>query len=82
MINFGMNVEDAVQKPRFHHQWKPEDLFIEKNALEPGVIEALENMGHTVTERPDIGRVEAIYHRKGQLTGVADRRGDDDARGL
>ena len=82
MIDFGMSVEEAVQNPRFHHQWKPEDLFIEKNALNEELIQQLESKGHTVTERSDIGRVEAIFYKNGELIGAADRRGDDDARGL
>jgi len=69
--------------PRFHHQWLPDNIFIEEDAISQQERESLEKMGHQIKTRGNIGRVEAILiHPDGKLEGVADRRGDDSAAGL
>ncbi len=82
VIDFGMNADNAVQLPRFHHQWKPDLLYVETDALEPKVRNVLEAIGHNIKEREPIGRVEVIVRTpNGQWQGAADKRGDDDAKG-
>lgn len=82
VYEFGLPLKDAVQEKRFHHQWKPDQIFIEEGALSEEVIEKLQSMGHTVVPRGPIGRVEAIMVMPdGKLQGVADTRGDDCAGG-
>jgi gamma-glutamyltranspeptidase/glutathione hydrolase len=79
---FGMTMQEAVDAPRFHHQWLPDLVFIEKDALDTPTIEQLQQMGHTIKERSPIGRVDAILVRKdGKLAGGADKRGEDTALG-
>ena len=79
IIEFGMSVSDAVNKPKFHHQWLPDVLEVEKDFPKP-VIEQLETMGYRVQERGAIGRTEVIrISPSGEVEAVADRRGDDDA---
>jgi gamma-glutamyltranspeptidase/glutathione hydrolase len=79
---FGLTPEESVQAPRFHHQWQPDALFVEDGAFDPGVLEALEALGHSTTPREPIGRVEAIFiQERARKTAVADRRGDDSAGG-
>lgn len=73
-------LEAAVAAPRFHQQDFPDKIQIERNRFDPGWIEALRRIGHTVEERePDkdpIGRVHAIAQGPdGTLTAVADPRG-------
>ena len=81
IIEFKMTVQDAVNKPKFHHQWLPDILYIEKE-FPAGVAVQLQQMGYTVKERGPIGRVEVIrISRDGNIEAVADRRGDDDAAG-
>ncbi len=81
VIEFGLSLEDAVHNKRFHHQWLPDKVFIEKGALSEKVIKDLEKQGHIIEERSPIGKVEAILVEKdGTLTGVADNRGDDHAQ--
>lgn len=79
IIEFGMTASDAVNKPKFHHQWLPDILYVEKDFPKP-VIEQLEKMGYRVQEREAIGRTEIIrISRSGEVEAVADWRGDDDA---
>ncbi|WP_235297018.1 gamma-glutamyltransferase [Portibacter marinus] len=82
VMKFGMDVNSAVQSPRFHHQWKPDVLMIEKGAFPDQTIDALKEMGHEFNTRGAIGRVEAILvDFNGKLKAAADKRGDDHAAG-
>ncbi|MFZ1705119.1 MAG: gamma-glutamyltransferase [Saprospiraceae bacterium] len=81
VIDFGKNIYDAVQSPRFHHQWKPDSLYIEEDFVSNN-LDILESIGHKIKPRDPIGRVEAILvNPDGTMSIVADRRGDDDAKG-
>ena len=82
LIEFRMSLQDAVQKPRFHHQWLPDQIYHEKNAFESTTMKKLEEMGHKFKERGSIGLVEAILIRPDKkLEGAADRRYYDSASG-
>jgi gamma-glutamyltranspeptidase/glutathione hydrolase len=81
IIDFGLSTEDAVYKPKFHHQWLPDEVFIERG-FPADLRAALEKMGYKITERGGIGRVEAIkVLADGRFEAVADNRGDDAAEG-
>ena len=81
VLEFNMSTEDAVYKPKFHHQWLPDTLDIEKGFARD-VIDSLEKMGYKMNERGGIGRTEAIKVLKdGRFEAVGDIRGDDDAEG-
>ncbi|MEN9612859.1 MAG: hypothetical protein RLZZ628_3673 [Bacteroidota bacterium] len=83
VIDFKMSISEAVQAKRFHSQWLPDKVFIEKEGLENGTNTTLKTMGHSIEERGNLGAVEAILVRSdGKLEGAADIRGDDDARGF
>jgi gamma-glutamyltranspeptidase / glutathione hydrolase len=70
-----------VNKPKFHHQWLPDELYIEKDFPE-SVAERLKQIGYTIKIRGQIGRTEVIkIYPDGKIEAVADKRGDDDARG-
>jgi gamma-glutamyltranspeptidase/glutathione hydrolase len=75
VIDFGMNIQDAVDAPRFHHQWRPDRLFLE-NGVSPDTVELLKARGHAVEYSPGVvlARVNAILIDAGWLQGAADSR--------
>jgi gamma-glutamyltranspeptidase/glutathione hydrolase len=82
IIDFKLSTEDAVYKPKFHHQWLPDQIDVEK-AFPQAVRKELEKMGYKIVERAGIGRTEVIkVLPDGSFEAVADNRGDDGAEGF
>jgi gamma-glutamyltranspeptidase/glutathione hydrolase len=78
VVEFDMGMQRAVNAKRFHHQWLPEEVVVEKGGLDSLAKLKLENKGYTFRERKAIGRVDAILKTKwGYYEGGADPRGDD-----
>jgi gamma-glutamyltranspeptidase / glutathione hydrolase len=80
MLEFNMEAADAVNKPKFHHQWLPDLIYIERDFSETA-REQLKVMGYVIKERDAIGRTEVIQVKNKKIIAVGDKRGDDDARG-
>lgn len=83
MIDFKMSPEDAVYLPKFHHQWLPDEIIVEKD-FNSATIQQLEAMGYKVVKKQSIGRTELIeikYGKTRKITAIADKRGDDTAEG-
>jgi gamma-glutamyltranspeptidase/glutathione hydrolase len=81
ILEFDLSTEDAVFKPKFHHQWQPDEIIVEKD-FSPAVIEELKAMGYKVSIRGSIGRTEVIKVLPGgKFEAVGDKRGDDTAAG-
>ena len=80
VVDFGMNVQDAVDAPRFHHQWQPDVITIEKG-FSPDTVKILQSLGHKVESSNSVARIEAIVIDKGLLQGGADGRGYGKAEG-
>jgi len=80
VIDHGMNLQQAVNAPRIHHQWLPDTIRHEPFGLSADVIEALRKMGHRLEERPGyIGDAEgvAVDLVTGARLGAADPRSPD-----
>ena len=82
---FNMSMQAAVNAPRFHHQWLPDEINIEPNRFENTVFENLLKKGYKFNEKsvPVLGKIDAIMIlSNGKLEGGADYRGDDKAVGF
>jgi len=73
VLDFGMNVQDAVNWPRFHHQWLPDELRVEPG-YSPDTVALLEKRGYTVRRVNSQGEVAAIHWGNGWLEGAPDPR--------
>jgi gamma-glutamyltranspeptidase/glutathione hydrolase len=81
IIDFNMSATQAVDNPKFHHQWLPDEVDIEP-AFPASTQKALEQMGYVLKARGAIGRTEVIKINKGKIEAAADIRGNDSASGL
>ncbi len=79
-----MTMQEAVNAPRFHHQWLPDIVMFEPDSFSEEILGSLSQKGYSidVNNAPVIGKVDAILRLpNGSLEGGADRRGDDTAVG-
>jgi gamma-glutamyltranspeptidase / glutathione hydrolase len=83
VVDFQMNVQDAVDWPRFHHQWMPDVLYVQRG-ISPDTVKLLRGMGHKVEvlgPTAGVARVEAILKDGGWLQGASDPLGNGKAEG-
>ena len=83
VLEFDMTMQESVSKPRFHHQWMPDDIKFEPS-FDTLVFSSLRQLGYIIDQStsPVIGKVDAILVLPdGKLEGGADPRGDDTAAG-
>jgi gamma-glutamyltranspeptidase/glutathione hydrolase len=76
VIDYGMNMQQAVNAPRMHHQWYPDAVIVEPGLLTDAVKKELEDMGYKFKEVQSWGADEAILRnpKTGLLEGANDRR--------
>ncbi len=82
---FNMSMQDAVNAPRFHHQWLPDKVMFEEEGFSTVLKDSLKSKGYQILEGRTriIGKVDAIrVLPDGRLEGGADKRGDDTAVGF
>jgi gamma-glutamyltranspeptidase/glutathione hydrolase len=81
VVDYGMNVQDALDAPRYHHQWLPDQIAYEKDGLSPDTIALLRARGHDTRAVDKQGHAQAIVFdaEKDMLEGAADGRAPDSA---
>jgi gamma-glutamyltranspeptidase / glutathione hydrolase len=83
MALFGMNIRDAIDTPRTHHQWLPDEIALENRLLSPDTLAGLEAMGYRLAPRGSLGMAAGIQRLpNGMYAGWADRRGAGKAAGF
>lgn len=80
VIEFDKDMQAAVSAKKFHHQWLPDEVGYEANAIDSVTLQKLNSRGYNMVPRGPIGRVDAILKlENGTYQGGADPRGDDKA---
>tara|TARA_B100001248_G_scaffold260211_1_gene247837 strand:- start:1574 stop:3244 length:1671 start_codon:yes stop_codon:yes gene_type:complete len=78
VIEFEMSIEESVNASRFHHQWYPDEIKLEKViSKDSSLIRDLKFLNHRLNFVSSMNRVDAILIKNNQLFGGADNRGDD-----
>ena len=80
VIDFGMTVREAVDQPRFPHQWQPDVLRVE-TGFSPDTLRLIESMGHKIQPISPVASVEAIFFDGGWLQGAQNGRSGGKAAG-
>jgi len=78
VIDFKMNIAEAIAAPRMHHQWLPDFLRLERG-FSPDTVVLLKNMGHEVRIMPTMGRVQTVQRQSNLFWGASDPRNPDGA---
>ncbi|RMF22066.1 MAG: gamma-glutamyltransferase, partial [Bacteroidetes bacterium] len=79
VVEFGLPLPEAVEAGRFHHQWLPDEIRVERDALPDSVLQELRRRGHSFREVNRMAVIKAIQVREdGRLWGAADPRNPDD----
>ncbi len=81
VIDHGMNIQEAIDAPRFHHQWQPDKLSLEKG-FSPDTIALLKSRGHQIDSIANVALVESILIADGWLQGASDGRANGKAAGF
>jgi gamma-glutamyltranspeptidase/glutathione hydrolase len=81
-IDFGMDAREAVATPRFHHQWMPDSITFERNALPDSTTQRLQAMGHALKFGSTQGDGHTIIVKNGVASGANDRRSSDSKVGV
>jgi len=82
IIDHDLDLAQAIDNPRIHHQWFPDEIQAEKNSMNPESEKSLKEMGYAIKEISDFGRIDAIlFLNDGTMKGYSDRRGYGKALG-
>lgn len=83
VVDFGLDIQEAVNAPRFHHQWLPDEILLE-DRISPDTVHLLASKGHKIKERHSWGDGEciAIDTKTGEWLGASDGRNNGKAGGF
>ena len=83
VVDYGLDIQQAVNAPRFHHQWEPDELYVERVGVSLDTIKLLEARGHRIKYEGywSDGECIAIDPRTGERLGAPDGRGGGKAVG-
>ncbi len=81
VVDHGMNAQEAVDAPKFHHQWLPDRIIYETDGFSPDTVAELRRRGHTLqtTESQGVAQVIVVNASEGTLEGGTDHRAPDGA---
>src|SRR5262245_37573970 len=81
IVDFGMNAQEAVDAPKFHHQWLPDWITYERFGFSPDTIAELQRRGHALrtTDSQGVAQIIVVNEKEGLLEGGTDRRAPDGA---
>jgi gamma-glutamyltranspeptidase / glutathione hydrolase len=84
VIDYGLDIQQAVNAPRFHHQWEPDEIDIEKVGISPDTVKLLQARGHKIRDEGywSDGECIAVDPKSGELLGAADGRNSGKAVGF
>ena len=84
VIDFGLDIQQAVNAPRFHHQWEPDVLYVEKTGISPDTLKLLQSRGHKIKENNywSDGECIEVDPQTGELLGAPDGRDGGKAVGF
>lgn len=85
VYEFEMTMQQAADASRFHHQWLPDEIYLEDDTIQPEIIQQLQNKGYTISlqQAQIIGSITAILMlENGKMEAGADRRRDNAATGF
>jgi gamma-glutamyltranspeptidase / glutathione hydrolase len=84
VADYGLDIQQAVNAPRFHHQWQPDEIAIEKTGFSPDTIKLLQARGHKIKEQSywSDGECIAVDAKTGELLGAPDGRNGGKAVGF
>lgn len=82
LVDHGMTLHEAVASPRFHHQWLPDQITVERDKFEKETLDELTNLGHKIAIRSSIGDANSALATEINVIGVSDPRNKGAAVGL
>jgi gamma-glutamyltranspeptidase/glutathione hydrolase len=84
VVDYGLDIQAAVNGPRFHHQWEPDEIYVERVGFSPDTVKLLEARGHKIHVEGywSDGECIAVDPRTGELLGAPDGRNGGKAVGF
>lgn len=82
LVDHEMSLAEAVGSPRFHHQWLPDQITVERDRFDKETLDELTKLGHKIAIRTSIGDANSALATESSVIGVSDPRNKGAAVGL